>query len=607
MQNSFDIFIAPKDYREQCDNIGKQLNIIKDVINNNTIKILNDFVDELSQFFNGVKIKSSTNTLLLGKAKITKLFNTGNIVESIPNELSSFNKFIKENNNIAWIDWHNKGTTFIKDNQCPYCSQSISSELHSVINKIDELLSKSVINIFKTTKNSFIKAKELFEDNTANNLISAVSSSNISEADKELISRTYLEAKDVLEHILLNDEMNLLDSLLDNYKNLKDFLNSKKIDISSLKYINSSTIIKEIDKYNQSIDSLIKESGELSKNLSILNSSLKDTSKDNIEEINCFLEYSGINYKLDISSDSKRVYLTPKSIQDNIIEIKSHLSYGERNAFSIALFSLDVKAQNPDLVILDDPISSYDTNKKYAIMYYLFNRKKAILKDKTVLFLTHDFEPIINIYVKNKFNMSDKYSVKYVENANGTLLEKPIKYDDVSKIITLTKNLYKDTSNNIIFRLIHYRRYLELSDNMQDGQYDVISSVFKGKNTPEKKDGESIANYENIYNLIVKEISDFDYQKVCENINNLSYMIDLYNTSNSNYQKVEIYRIIQKKHIKGTELNDVITNFIDQSFHIENTYLFQLNPYNFDYVPNYIVALCDDRIEKLKNPTTPLS
>lgn len=601
MQNSFEIFIAPKNYREQCENIDKQLNVINNFINrNNLIKVLSDFVNELSKLLGDIKISKEKNTIGFGRSKITKLFKTGNVIENIPNELSSFNDFIKGENNISWIEWHNKGTNFMKDNHCPYCSQNVNAELSLAINEINALFSKATMSTFKEAKNTISKATELFEHDTANNLISAVSSSSISDTDKNLIGRTYLEAKEILDHVLLNGETNTLDLLLNNYKNLNDFLNSKKINVSTLKYINSSAIINEINEYNKSIDTLLTQSKDLFIELSKLNSSLKATSADNLKDINDFLEYSGINYELNLTEDSKKVYLAPKRIHGNMVEIKNHLSYGERNAFAIALFSLDVKTQTPDLVILDDPISSYDTNKKYAIMHYLFRAKHASLKEKTVLLLTHDFEPIINIYVKSKNKDSGIYSIKYVENTNGILSEKSIKYEDVSKIITLTKNLYKNSGNNIILRLIHYRRYLELSDNLHDGQYDIISSVLKGRNPPQKKDGTIIIDYEGIINLIAKEVNDFDYQDICKNVNDLSYMIDLYENANNNYQKLEIYRIIQKKHNNGSELNDVITNFIDQSFHIENTYLFQLNPYNFDYVPNYIVTLCDDRIKKLK-------
>ena len=58
----------------------------------------------------------------------------------------------------------------------------------------------------------------------------------------------------------------------------------------------------------------------------------------------------------------------------------------------------------PGLIVLDDPILSFDTTKKYAIVDMLF-RKEKWFKGKTVLLLTHDFEPIIDMvyYHTDKF------------------------------------------------------------------------------------------------------------------------------------------------------------------------------------------------------------
>jgi ABC-type Mn2+/Zn2+ transport system ATPase subunit len=55
--------------------------------------------------------------------------------------------------------------------------------------------------------------------------------------------------------------------------------------------------------------------------------------------------------------------------------------------------------KNPDLVVLDDPISSFDKNKKFAILEMLFRGQES-LQGKTVLMLTHDIEPIIDL-IKN--------------------------------------------------------------------------------------------------------------------------------------------------------------------------------------------------------------
>jgi ABC-type molybdate transport system ATPase subunit len=42
----------------------------------------------------------------------------------------------------------------------------------------------------------------------------------------------------------------------------------------------------------------------------------------------------------------------------------------------------DVLKAKPDLIVLDDPISSFDKNKKYAIIDMLFRKEKS-LRGKT--------------------------------------------------------------------------------------------------------------------------------------------------------------------------------------------------------------------------------
>ena len=53
---------------------------------------------------------------------------------------------------------------------------------------------------------------------------------------------------------------------------------------------------------------------------------------------------------------------------------------------------------------------------------------------------------------------------------------------------------------------------------------------------------------------------------------------DSYNESTSNYEKLQIYRIIFNEN-NG---NRVVRKFVNETFHVENDYLFQLNPREYD-------------------------
>jgi hypothetical protein len=71
-------------------------------------------------------------------------------------------------------------------------------------------------------------------------------------------------------------------------------------------------------------------------------------------------------------------------------------------------------------------------------------------------------------------------------------------------------------------------------------------------------------------------------------------MLELYRNSGSNYEKLQIYRIIFDEDKNSG--NAVVKKFVNETFHIENDYLFQLNPRKYDTVPQYIIEECDKDI-----------
>ena len=85
------------------------------------------------------------------------------------------------------------------------------------------------------------------------------------------------------------------------------------------------------------------------------------------------------------------------------------------------------------------------------------------------------------------------------------------------------------------------------------------------------------------------------YKKELEKANNLNLLKDLYYSSVSNYEKMQLYRIAFNENHE----NDVIKTFINETFHVENDYLFQLDPRKYDTVPQYIIEECDKSFESI--------
>ncbi|MEM8505381.1 MAG: hypothetical protein AAF716_19790 [Cyanobacteria bacterium P01_D01_bin.1] len=85
----------------------------------------------------------------------------------------------------------------------------------------------------------------------------------------------------------------------------------------------------------------------------------------------------------------------------------------------------------------------------------------------------------------------------------------------------------------------------------------------------------------------------FDYANIISLVSDDLRMKALYEQARSNYEKLHIYRIVYKGKQEDATQSDVIQKFINQAFHIENDYIYQLNPAMFQTVPQYVIDECD--------------
>ena len=78
------------------------------------------------------------------------------------------------------------------------------------------------------------------------------------------------------------------------------------------------------------------------------------------------MQTAGIPYQVKVigeTTENPRLTLKHRSSMQ-VNDILEGLSFGERNAFALIMFMMDVSSENPELVILDDPISSFDEKQK---------------------------------------------------------------------------------------------------------------------------------------------------------------------------------------------------------------------------------------------------
>jgi energy-coupling factor transporter ATP-binding protein EcfA2 len=594
IKGSFDIFIRDANYEKGLAEIDSYVSVIQQVLSTDRelSELVQDF-DEISASF-GRPVKAGVH----GSSVLAKSLKSGNKVSHIPEGLEAFTPFIQHDENYKWIKWQCDGLNFgaISDG-CPYCVSDIS-DMKSSIAKISETYEPKSIEALNKIVGAFARLSRYFSDEARSKIDEFVK--NIDGYTDDQIA--YLkEIKDQIDRLrvkFLNAQSLSFVSLKDNPDATLAGLAAHKIDLELFIHLKSDSTLSKAMVVNNAIDEISAKAGELQGSVTKQNRIIEKLVKKHGSEINMFLKNAGYSYSVILAEDESgkhKLKLVHNDIANQVDNVRAHLSFGERNAFALILFMYDVLKEKPDLIVLDDPISSFDKNKKYAILDILFKRGGSF-RDKTVLFLTHDLEPIIDMTYHHPDRFSKPFS-SFLENVHGILVEKEIQKSDIKTFSEINcENLAINITD--VSKLVYLRRSYEVLAS-KDYAYDILSCLLHKREIPTKTvDGQLVTLTAEQIELgvekIKKSIPNFDYLTILKQLSNADEMKGLYRASNNNYEKLHIFRVMfdGQKFDDNIE-SDVIRKFIHESFHIENNYMFQLNPVKFQLVPQYVIDECD--------------
>lgn len=597
IKNSFEIFVKTGNYDVHIKEIEDLLRSVNVAFQ--THPELDELIDVFGKFIDG-----------FGRAKngysaagaIAKGIGKGNKISNIPKGLEAYETYLKDKDNIKWLKWQIDGKNYLNmAEQCPYCTAKMEESRKEIILQVsDEYETKSIEQLNKILE-IFELLYPYFEENTCQKIQEiAHNVADITETQKAFLLEVKQQINNLCKQLLRLKHIGF-HSLKDSEK-IADELSKYKIDLSYYSHLNSKLTVEKVELINSVLDDVLSKAGLLQGAINKQKKHIKDTIENNMIEINDFLFYAGYKYQVLIEYDEVSEYhlvLRHKDYDQNIEAVSNHLSYGEKNAFALVLFMYEVLKNNPDLVILDDPISSFDGNKKFAIMNMLFMGKKC-LKERTVLLLTHEFNTVIDA-IKNMAHLfNPKPKAAFLSVKSGELSEEVINKDDIKSFVDIAKNSMKSDIDSLN-KLVYFRRLEEIRGG-NTLSYQIVSNVFHKREKPCYKNPDTgelrdLTDEEIIIgeSEIKKEIPEFDYQKELEKTKNLNLLKDIYYRSGSNYEKMQLYRIAFNENHE----NDIIKKFINETFHVENDYIFQVDPRKYDTVPQYIIDECDKRFESI--------
>ena len=421
------------------------------------------------------------------------------------------------------------------------------------------------------------------------------------------VETNYLNSK--FEKILLFRPMEVSKEELEHIENS---LNDLYIDEHILTQYYSTNYVKEIiSTVNSNIDTLRANVGVLKGLFIRHDAKLEKIINEREQDIDDFFSLAGFPYKFILEKNGENkanayiIPITNPSISVN--SPKDRLSWGERNAFSLVMFMFEAISDNADLIVLDDPISSFDENKKFAIVRRLFDNHKPSFRDRTVLMLTHDMQPIID-YVHGQFfkryGLTTPVNAKLIQNNNGFVEEFEICSSDLLNVVQLTEEIAKDVSESLPVRIVNLRKHIEIANPNPSTMavYDVLSNLIHGRTTPLNKDEQPLDSETITTGMdeVSPYIPGYTYDTLCAELTN-EKLLFLISTGNTYTKIIAIRFILERDESLRQKLRKEhpdASKFFNESNHIENDYIYQLDPRKFCCAPSNYISMLESFIRE---------
>lgn len=425
------------------DNIRKEFELKEEIDRNITEILENKLNKTLKDNFNISKVKSPLLDSITDNE--LKQFIRDIVNKSSKGKNIKVDDFAKKIKNMKMIEIQE-----FSDKKFAYYINDIENK-ESIINKIN--------NIIENDVNGNPKVEEIEENTVAIEILSKYSHKtqcvvcDNAEMEKDLLSKKVANKQKVFEE-LNETEKRIITDIVEKLQH-EDPFNIKEKLIKTLKSGNKEILHELINEFHQYSEILNKR---------INNLFAKDLlTPDLIKKIEVFFEMvknkpvlsdadmlfiqeiinNNIEKNLSIERDSEN---NLKIMLDNSEFIEKEreelsLSTGEQNFISLTFELLKAKNSDKQVIVLDDPISSFDSIYKnkivYSIVKFLESKKQIILTHNTDLIrlLEVQKKKCFNLYLFNNFEGQENGFIEVNENEKNILIYIPDLLDFIRKDI----------------------------------------------------------------------------------------------------------------------------------------------------------------------------
>ena len=322
-------------------------------------KIINQLIERYSNISNLIK---SMGASTLGKGNtLKKTSQLQKIISSIENIENT--RIYKEIIALpeGKFDWTIQGIKYIINDECPMCSKKLGKKNLEKFIKYEKFDIKS-IKVIKEDKEKY------------QNITNTVLNNNLS--DLRVMSKKIIDMS-----LACKSFANVMNQMLE-IKKLNDFsynIKELKFDKELFLYFPELKIV--VNRFNNHIEDLRKK----------YDKAKEKTAKilyKKVSNINQIIRLFSIPYQIQAKYNQGKIteYKLVHNRDSTKNDSKDKLSSGEKNIIALVLFIFAAKKNPNSVVIIDDPVSSYDEYRRKQICDLIVNK----LNEQTVLLLSHD-------------------------------------------------------------------------------------------------------------------------------------------------------------------------------------------------------------------------